>query len=67
MTKFNLEFIKNRRKQLGLSVANVSKRLGFKNSSVYWKHENGVHKFKAEMIPLLAQILQCKPQNFFTD
>ena len=67
MTKFNLEFIKNRRKQLGLSAASVSEMLGFKNSSAHWKHENGVHKFKAETIPLLAKILQCKPQNFFTD
>jgi len=67
LAKFNLDFIKSRRQQLGLSIADVSEFMGFKNSSVYWKHENGVHKFKAEMLPLLAKILQCEPQNFFTD
>ena len=67
MAKFNLDFIKSRRQQLGLSIADVSEFMGLKNSSVYWKHENGVHKFKAEMLPLLAKILQCEPQNFFTD
>ena len=67
MAKFNLDFIKSRRQQLGLSIADVSEFMGFKNSSVYWKHENGVHKFKADMLPLLAKILQCEPQNFFTD
>lgn len=67
MAKFNLDFIKSRRQQLGLSIADVSEFMGFKNSSVYWKHENGVHKFKAEMLPLLAKILQCEPKNFFTD
>ena len=66
MTKFNLEFIKTRRKELGISSEKMAQALGFKNSSTYWKHENGRHKFKAETIPLLANILQCKPQNFFT-
>ena len=65
MTKFNLDFIKNRRKQLGLSASSVSEMPGFKNSPAYWKHENGVHKFKAETITLLDKTLQCKPQNFF--
>lgn len=65
MAKFNLEFIKNRRKELGITTTEMAQALGFKNSSTYWKHENGRHKFKAEMIPLLAKILQCEPQNFF--
>lgn len=67
MTKFNLEFVKSRRQQLGLSMADVSETMGFKNSSAYWKYENGMHKFRADMIPLLAKILKCEPQNFFTD
>ena len=42
-----------------------SEKMGFKNPSVYWKYEQGRHKLKAEMIPLLADILQCDPKNFF--
>ena len=65
MEKFNLEFIKNRRKELGITTAEMAQALGFKNLSTYWKHENGHYKFKAEQIPLLAKLLQCSPQNFF--
>ena len=66
MLKFNLEFIKSRRQELGITAATMAHELGFKNTSTYWKHEKGHHKFKAESLPLLAKILQCKPQNFFT-
>jgi len=66
MAKFNLEFIKARRKELGITSATMATALGFKDTSTYWKHENGRHKFKAETIPLLAKLLKCEPQNFFT-
>ena len=66
MTKFDLTFIKDRRKELGITSEAMAQALGFKNTSTYWKHENGRHKFKADMIPTLAKILQCEPQNFFT-
>lgn len=66
MAKFNLEFIKLRRKELGITSVTMAKALGFKDPSTYWKHENGQHKFKAEAIPLLAKLLKCQPQNFFT-
>ena len=66
MAKFDLKFIKARREESGITSAAMAQALGFKNTSTYWKHENGYHKFKADMIPLLANILQCEPQNFFT-
>lgn len=66
MAKFNLEFIKSRRQELGITTARMAEALGFKNPSTYWKHENGQHKFKADAIPLLAKLLKCQPQNFFT-
>ena len=67
MTVFNLNFIKSRRKELGMNSTVMAHALGFKDPSTYWKHENGQHKFKAEVLPLLAKILKCEPQNFFTD
>lgn len=62
---FNLEFIKKRRKELGLSSSTVAKRMGFSDPSVYWKYESGNYKWKADMLPQLAKILNCKIQNFF--
>ena len=67
MLSFNLEFIKKRRKELGLSPATVANEMGFSDPSVYWKYENGSYKWKAEMLPQLAKILNCKIQNFFAD
>lgn len=66
MAQFNLEFIKARRQELGISTEEMAKVLGFQNYSTYWKYENGQYRFKADMIPALANILQCEPQNFFT-
>ena len=66
MQIFDLNFIKSRRRELGISLTTMTQELGFKNPSTYWKYENGKHKFKAETIPLLAKILKCEPQNFFT-
>lgn len=67
MAGFNLNFIKARRKELGINSTTMAQALGYKNTSTYWKHENGRHKFKADVIPLLASILKCEPQNFFSD
>ena len=66
MAQFNLEFIKTRRQELGISTEQMARSLGFQNYSTYWKYENGQYRFKADTIPLLAKILQCEPQNFFT-
>lgn len=66
MAKFDLDFIKERRQKLGISTEEMAHSLGFQNYSTYWKYENGQYRFKADMIPVLAKILQCEPQNFFT-
>lgn len=44
----------------------MAELLGFSNASVYWKYETGDYKFKAEILPKLAEILKCNAQNFFT-
>ncbi len=67
MKKFSLDNIKARRLELGLSTATVAELMGFKNSSVYWKYENGKYKFDADMLPRLAHILKCVPSKFFVD
>lgn len=66
MKRLNLEYIKSRRIELGLSLQDVANELGFKNASTYLKYETGDYLFKAEILPILSNILKCKIENFFT-
>ena len=65
MMEFNLSYIAARRKELKLTLYDVAKALGFSNGSVYWKYEHGVYKFNAELLPKLAEILQCRIECFY--
>lgn len=72
MLTLNLDFIKNRRNDLGISLQDMADRMrkinnnnGFKNASTYKKYEDGDYKFDAEHLPLLAKILKCSISNFF--
>lgn len=65
MQTFNLEYIKNRRLELGLSLQETAEAMGMKNASTYMKYENGAYSFKAEQLPLLAAVLKCEIENFF--
>lgn len=66
MSTLNLDYIKRRRNELGLSQAYMAQKLGFSNSSVYWKYERGIYKFNADILPALSKILDCNIKNFFT-
>lgn len=50
---------------MGISQQKMAETLGFKNASTYLKYESGTYSFKAEMIPILAKILNCSIENFF--
>ena len=63
--EINLEFIKNRRNELGLSSQEMAETLGFKDGSTYWNYENGNYRIKADMLPRLAKKLNCEILNFF--
>ena len=65
--EFNLAYITARRKELRLTIDDMAKALGFSNGSVYWKYENGVYKLNAEILPKLAEILQCGIENFYAE
>ena len=66
MKKFDLTFIKDRRQTLGLTLQEAANEMSMKNGSTYMKYENGTYSFKAEHLPVLAKILKCNPENFFT-
>lgn len=65
MTKVDLNYIKDRRSELKLSLQKAANYLGFKNASTYFKYENGVYAFKADQLPLLAKLLNCEIKDFF--
>ena len=67
MQKINLDYIKKQRLDLNLSLLEVAQGLGFKNASTYLKYENGDYSFKADMLPILANILKCQIENFFAN
>lgn len=61
----NLDFIKQERLKLGLSLKDLAEVLGFKNASTYMKYEEGSYSFKANHLPILASKLNCTIENFF--
>lgn len=65
MNDFNLEFIKDRRNELGIPLQEMAETLGFKNASNYQKYESGEYSFKATHLPTLAKKLNCKVEKFF--
>lgn len=67
MKRIDYDFIKERRDSLGLSMQHVAQELGFKNASTYFKYEVGEYLLKADMLPKLSQLFECKIENFFTE
>ena len=65
MKTLDLEYIKNRRQELNLSQQYIANKLGFKNASTYLKYETGEYAIKAEMLPILSQVLKTDIKNFF--
>ncbi|MFP9128517.1 helix-turn-helix domain-containing protein [Niallia sp. BSM11] len=65
MNELNLIFIKKQRLNLDLTLQEMANFLGFKNASTYLKYENGDYLFKAQHLPTLAEVLNCKIDNFF--
>lgn len=65
MQKYDKDFIKKRRIALELSMKEMAEGLNFKNASTYYKYETGEYSVKAEMLPILANILKCNITDFF--
>lgn len=65
LKQLNLERIKERRVEKGLSTTQMANILGFKDPSTYWNYENGKYRFKADMLPILANTLNCEIEYFF--
>jgi len=66
MNSVDLDYIKKRRIEMKFSLQYMATILGFKNASTYLKYEKGEYVFKAEQLPVLADVLSCDITNFFT-
>ncbi len=62
--RLNLEFIKERRIELGMSQIQMAKHLGLPNDK-YSRRENGQYKFKCEELPALNTALNIPMEHLF--
>lgn len=65
MHEINLTLIKQRRKEMRLTLQEMAEHLGFKDASTYWKYENGVYQFNAGHIPVVATKLKLRMNEIF--
>ena len=61
----NLNYIVTRRKELGITQAEMAKRLGMNSAPAYNKYEKGFYQFNANIIPALLNTLQCEINDIF--
>lgn len=65
MYTVNLDLIKQRRKELNISIREMTLYLGFKNESTYYRYEEGVKRLKAEHVPAISKKLGMEMNEFF--
>jgi transcriptional regulator with XRE-family HTH domain len=65
MNEINLVLIKQRRKEMRISLQEMAESLGFKNAANYYKYEKGLYKFDASHIPKVAAKLKLKVHEIF--
>jgi transcriptional regulator with XRE-family HTH domain len=63
--KFDVEFIKKRREELGISQQEMARKIGFSGASIYCRYEKGQYTFSAPMIPLIAKALKVSINKLF--
>lgn len=64
-TSLNLNFIKQRRKDLGLTQQQMAEAIGLAASEKYSRRENGKYKFQVNELPILAKKLKVPIKNLY--
>lgn len=64
-TSLNLNFIKQRRKDLGLTQQQMAEAIGLATSEKYSRRENGKYKFQVNELPILAKKLRVPIKNLY--
>lgn len=63
--ELDLELIKEKRLALKYTHGEIAYYLGYKNPCSYYKYENGDYAFKANQLPILAQVLGCELTSLY--
>lgn len=66
MSKVNLKFIKTRREELHITQGQMAKALGLNAPSGYNHYENGHRRLTANVMPIIAKVLQCSIEELYT-
>ncbi|MCT6888155.1 MAG: helix-turn-helix domain-containing protein [Lactobacillus sp.] len=61
----NLEFIKQRRKDLGFTQQEMAKAIGLAAPEKYSRRENGKYNFQVDELPVLAKKLKVPIKNLY--
>lgn len=61
----NLDFIKQRRKELNITQSEMAEKLGMGSNVSYCKYETGAYRFNADIIPRLASALRVPIKKIF--
>lgn len=65
MKELNLVLIKQRRKEMRITLQEMAELLGYQDASTYYKLERGIQKIKADQIPLIANKLKLRMNEIF--
>lgn len=60
----NLQYIKKNRLEMGLSIEEMSKKLGYDSYQAYYRKENGQRKFNTYDLLKLSDIFQEPVEKF---
>lgn len=63
---FNLEYIRARRQELGITQTQMAEALNI-GAPAYNKCENGKQRFTVDQLPILAKVLFCKIKDFYKE
>lgn len=64
--RINLAFIEKKRKEKRLTMQDMAQILGFKSAPAYYHYEKGEREFKADMLPVLARVFDCKITDLYS-
>ncbi|MEN3012863.1 MAG: helix-turn-helix transcriptional regulator [Dictyoglomus thermophilum] len=67
MRKLNIKRIKEIREEKNISISEISEKLGYRSFNGYYKLERGLRKFRADHLPILAEILGVSIEDLFEE
>lgn len=67
MGSIDLDSIKKRRKEMGITLQEMAETLGYSDASSYYRYERGIYHFDASQLPVICEKLKLKMNDIFFD